>query len=264
MREPLLGFLAAAALLFTLYESTQGASEKEIHVSSEIIELLRDEQQLLRGYELDDPELERIIQRYIDEEVMVREAYARGLDRSDGRIRQRLIGKIDFLIEEEPEDPTAEDLKAFYEAAPENYFYPVTLDTRQILGPSGSLSAENLPALEQDSITPEDLGSVRLFYGTREEELADTLGAEAAKALFSSPIGSWHGPFDTKGGDLLVQVVALNEAAWFSDEKLERFIREDWYIQQRKKLRRAKLDALRKNYQIVIERSEAQESVPSA
>lgn len=253
MREPLLGFLVAAALIFLLYQLTRAPSENTLIVSAELIEVLEEEQRLVRGRELIDSELEEVIQGYIDEEVMVREAYARGLDRGDGRVRQRLIGKIDFLVEEEPTEPTQEDLETLFQAAPDIYRYPPTIDMVQILGRPGTFTEDQIQALVAGKTSPPELGNVRQYYGVLESELSRDLGPDALDSLLSALPGDWLGPFTTPAGDLMVLVSAKKESSSFSEAELARYLREDWYIKQRLKLRREKLDQLRENYRIEIE-----------
>src|SRR5210317_782605 len=67
---------------------------------------------------LPQEELDKMIQDYVREEVLYREAMAMGLDREDYIIKNRMIQKVEFLSEgigELATNITEEDLENFYE-----------------------------------------------------------------------------------------------------------------------------------------------------
>src|SRR5207248_607365 len=64
-----------------------------------------------------------LIQRYIDNEVLYREALALGLDRGDIIVRRRLVQKMEFLTEglDPLPEPTDAELQAYLDAHAERY-----------------------------------------------------------------------------------------------------------------------------------------------
>jgi hypothetical protein len=66
----------------------------------------------------------KVVSDYIDEEVLLREAYREGLDRGDPRIRRWLIDKVEFLLAEEPAEPTPAELDALFREHAEKYRTP--------------------------------------------------------------------------------------------------------------------------------------------
>ena len=103
--EPLLGFALAGGLVFLLYSLMAEPEQDAIVVTADMVTALDRDFQLLNGRPPSADERSALIQRYIDEEILVRAAYAEGLDRRDGRVRQQLISKMTFLIDEEPPEP---------------------------------------------------------------------------------------------------------------------------------------------------------------
>lgn len=68
-------------------------------------------------------ELEGLIQDYVREEVLYREALALGLDRDDTIVRRRLRQKLEFVTEDvaAEADPTDQDLRTYLKAHPETF-----------------------------------------------------------------------------------------------------------------------------------------------
>jgi len=71
----------------------------------------------------DPEELDGLIEAYIREEVMVREALSLGLDRDDAIIRRRLQQKVEFVSEEGAAltRATDDELRAYMAAHPEAF-----------------------------------------------------------------------------------------------------------------------------------------------
>lgn len=111
LREPLLHFLAGGAALFGFFTVTQPArmnipSDKRISVDKE--SLLNFLQYRSKAFQteyfseqlqaMSAEERKRIEDEYIAEELLYREAKALGLEQGDYVIRQRLVQKMRFLI----------------------------------------------------------------------------------------------------------------------------------------------------------------------
>ena len=71
-------------------------------------------------------ELDGLIDEYIREEVLAREATAMGLADRDRVIKRRLVQRVLFLLEDvaETADPTEDELRAYVKAAEERYAEP--------------------------------------------------------------------------------------------------------------------------------------------
>jgi hypothetical protein len=105
LRSPLLHFIVLGALLFAFVE---GRSERQaewksvarrppIELDAGRIDELRGEFSRQVGRAPTPPELERLIASAVDDEILYREAVARGLLERDGGVQTRLIQKMLFL-----------------------------------------------------------------------------------------------------------------------------------------------------------------------
>lgn len=128
-REPLLHFVVAGVILFAAFAYFRGGESADDDRT-----IVVDRRALLTflqyranafdpetfGSALDgmtDTELDELVDAYIDEEILYREARQLGLEASDNIIRQRMVQKMSFLMA----DIAAADLPAD-EAALEAYF----------------------------------------------------------------------------------------------------------------------------------------------
>lgn len=197
-------------------------------------------------------ERERVVSDFIDEEILVREAYRQGLDRGDSRIRRWLIDKIEFLLDEDPGEPTPEDLDALFREKPERYMTPRAFSFDHVFYASGEPEAI-LPRLRAgaDFTRWGDefwLGkSLRRFS---ELELSTTFGSDFTSALSALPLGEWSGPIRSSRGVHFVRVKEKHEPELPSREEIDWALREDWLRNKRQESRARKLAELRARYRI--------------
>ena len=79
-------------------------------------------------------ELQRAFDQYVRSEVLYREALERGLDRNDPVVKMSLVRKITMLgtAQAQAAEPTAEELKAYFELRAERYRVPASLSLMQV------------------------------------------------------------------------------------------------------------------------------------
>ena len=79
-REPVVHFAALSALLFLTYGALQPSEQEALVIERATLEQLEEEQAALLGRPLTEEERQSLIERAIDDAVLLREAYKRGLD----------------------------------------------------------------------------------------------------------------------------------------------------------------------------------------
>ncbi|MFA5938054.1 MAG: hypothetical protein WC809_01765 [Sinimarinibacterium sp.] len=105
LRRPLLHFMVLGALLFTLQrwllpEEPLPFDDTPIRINAAAIAQLRESWLRDSGRAPTAAQLQASLQRYIDDEILVREALGRGLGRSDPVVRERLLRNMRFLYPE--------------------------------------------------------------------------------------------------------------------------------------------------------------------
>ena len=142
LHEPLLHFLLLGLAIFVLSEvfsdSTVARSGQIIQVNRSTLARYAITQRIdlnsdtVEGYldRLAPQELDELVDSFVAQETMLREARALGLDVGDPVVRQRLVSKLRFLLETvdaERSDPSDAELQEYYNAHLADYQQPALL-----------------------------------------------------------------------------------------------------------------------------------------
>ena len=180
---------------------------------------------------VDDDDRQRVLERLIDEELLLQRGLELGLVRSDARVRKDLTqavieGAVAGAGEVRPSD---EELQAFYKAERDFFTQPGRLRVRQIwFKVISAVQAE--PALERARAAVarlragEDFATVRDAVGDHEitplpdaplppAKLVDYLGPTAVKAVAALSPGETSEPVRSATGYHVLQVVEREPAA---------------------------------------------------
>lgn len=139
LREPLLHFLFIGAALFFVFYTTQDRSN--FNQSKDIIVISpSDIDRLAYFFEKtwrrppNDKELRGIVDDYLEEEVLYREALRLGLDKDDTVVRRRMRQKMEFFVNDisEQTEPTTQQLEEFLNNNKENYRVEPAISFQQI------------------------------------------------------------------------------------------------------------------------------------
>lgn len=131
-REPLVHFLLAAAVLYAVYAFWHGGRDDRNRIIVDRGALLRYMQYRAQAFDpatfdaqldaLSAADRQRLIDEYVREEALYRDALALGLDRDDNVMRLRLVQKMSYLLEKPPPEAPAEpDLQAYFAAHRQEY-----------------------------------------------------------------------------------------------------------------------------------------------
>lgn len=265
LREPLVHFLAAGALIFVVLSSRPpDAGERRIVVNEAVVSGLVNRYVQAFRRPPSDEELDGLIRDYVRGEVYYREALRLGLDQDDEVVKKRLRNKMLAIAgaEAEAAQPSDTDLQALLDKDPARYASPprYTLEQRY-LGPDTpalrSAIKAQLGALKPGA-TP-TLPSAPIPLPTRLDDvpaldLAAQFGDEFAAALDKAPLGQWTGPIPSGFG---LHLVKLERRAAPPPPKLadlRQRLENDWRSAAVRKAEDANLNALLEGYDVVIER----------
>src|SRR5712671_1894668 len=221
LRAPLVHFVAGGAALFCVVHGTAIDRSDPIVVTAADVERLRTDYARETGLEPSGADEAALVEKAVDEELLFREAVARGLDRNDRIVRRMLVQKMRLLathVDEQP--PTASELDAFYAAhrdeyrAPERMTFWHVFVSSDVHGPSVRGDAEAVrDALEHAGRPPvgamaagDAFPAAPHVVGKSTTEIAKLFGAAFAAALARVEPGTWSGPLDSPYGAHLVWV----------------------------------------------------------
>jgi parvulin-like peptidyl-prolyl isomerase len=256
-REPLVHFLALAALLFVIYDLLLPAEQERLVIDRASVKAAVDQQAALLGRPLTEDERAAALERAIDDAVLLREAYRRGLDR-DAVVQRHLVQKMRFVLGEEVPEPSEAELRAYLAANRERYRGPptVTLDHVFYADPAGV--PDGLLAQLQNGRSIDGLGDSLSMLGDAlprytVRDLMGLVGPDAARRVFEAPVGEWQGPVQSERGVHFMRVAAHDPPSLPSFEELESYLRQDWIMDQQQRAAASRLAELRRDYRIVVE-----------
>jgi hypothetical protein len=203
----LLHFLVLGALLFVGYSLMQRDDAPEagrIVVTPGKIASLRASFSRVWQRPPSPSELDGLLQDYIREEVLAREAMALGLDRDDTVIRRRLRQKMEFVANDlaAPAEPSEAELEEFLAQHPDLFrVSALQQDAARLLAALHQAGAQaDFPKLGDVTLLSPELTDVPASEVTRQ------FGEAFTREVTQVPEGRWHGPVISSYGMHLVYV----------------------------------------------------------
>ena len=273
LREPLVHFLAIGVALFVIYaywgQQDVAENERTITITTGEINWLTDAWQKRWNRPPTAEERAGLIQQYLREVILYREAVAMGLDKDDTVIRRRLAQKLEFLSQDliSPQPPTENELQSYFETHMDRYRAPDLITMTHVFidpdkrGDRTLVDAEvikkQLQALKeppQDARSYGDPFMLQSYYPERSEaELLKLFGSGFARSVFELTTQQWHGPVLSGYGTHLVYVHDHREAQppVFADVKEQ--VRQQWESDKREQLNEQFVASIVARYDVTIE-----------
>ncbi len=259
LKEPLVHFLFAGLLLFVLFglvDRDSGESDPNVVVVDREA-LLTFVQYRIKAFNptlaqakldaLSDVELERLIDDYVREEVLHREALALGLDEDDYIIRRRLVQKLEFITEgfaEAGARPDEAALRRYFDANKGDYYVEPYVTFTHVffqtedrpLAEARALAEKELVALNRAGVSFADApkhGDRFLYHVNYVERTPDYVGSHFGPAMAEAIFGLepnefvWRGPFESAYGLHLVLLVTNEPGREPALTEVEDRVRED-------------------------------------
>jgi len=276
LREPLLHFMFIGAFIYLLYgvfaEPVAEEDDKTIVVTAGEIEWMQTSWQKRWNRPPTEKEFDGLIQQYIKETVLYREALTMGLNKHDMVIRRRLAQKLEFLAKDLVAliPPTEEELQTYFDTHIQRYTLPAlytfthvfvdpdkredaTLDDAEII-------KEKLIALGDEFGDAGALGDdlmLQNYYPQKDvTEIQKQFGSGFTESLIELAPGQWHGPVLSGFGVHLVYVSEVIESPTPVFADVRENVVADWTLERGEELNKQFYASLREQYTIVIEEPE--------
>lgn len=267
LSEPLVHFLLIGAALFAFYQVTNPVpveTGQTIVITQSRLDNLRAEFQASLQRNPSEEEMTAMINNFLREEVLYREAVRLGLDQNDSVVRDRMRQKMEFLADTSAEllTPTDEDLQAVLDENPEAYSQPGQFAFKQVyLGesPSDDMAREVIDQLDAigDGDGFQDLGQATLLPKemplTIIRNISSTFGAEFAAVLQDLEPGLWTGPVRSAYGLHFVYITDETAAQVPDLDDVRDEVASEWYYIKGSELQDAQAEALLGTYDVIIE-----------
>ena len=154
LREPLVHFLVAGAVLLalsTLLDGGPGRPTRQVLVSSAKLRQLRDTWTAQWGEPPSPAQLQALVDDYLREEILFREAVVTGLDRDDTIIRRHLAQKMEFLAQGAATaiNPTESEVAQYFASHAQQYQTPAKVAFQHVYFSSAQRGAMAATAAAQ-------------------------------------------------------------------------------------------------------------------
>ena len=218
IRDPLFSFIVVGIVLFALDTFSNAGDDDRIEVSQAQIDQLGELWTAQMGRPPTGTELNGLIDNFIKEEIMVREAQKLGLDADDVIIRRRLMQKLTFLTEDIAllEPPTDADLEKHLADNVDRYRIPPTTtfshiyfspDSRANAAADADLARAEMTADSEWRSIGDPFMLRRTYAYVSEVQIKKEFGSAFATAVVDlAPTGEWQGPITSGFGFHLVRV----------------------------------------------------------
>ncbi|MGB0903890.1 MAG: peptidyl-prolyl cis-trans isomerase [Mangrovicoccus sp.] len=255
--DPLVWFLGFGVVIFALNAWRAAPERPVIDISPETAAIVVQNREALIGARLEPDQAARLIGRFADDEILLREAVAVGLHLQDAKIRARLIDKMEYLLASEAPEPRAEDLADLQASNPMRYKTVKRFSfEHRFFGEDRAAAQEALAVYDAGGPMiakgPEAfwLGEDMQAYAT--VQLQTVLGHDFSKSLRDAEPGPWFGPVQSGRGWHLVRLYEVHEPKPLPDADLAARLREDWRALYRQDARDEALERLRQGYEISL------------
>ena len=276
LREPLVHFMFIGAVIYLLYgvfaEPVPEADDKTIVVTAGEVEWMQTAWQKRWNRPPTVAEFDGLMQQYIRETVLYREALTMGLNRHDQVIRRRLAQKLEFLARDLVAliPPTDEELQTYFDEHQDRYQEPVLYTFTQVfIDPDkrGDATLDDAEVIKTSLITKGDaiddpgaLGDdfmLQNYYPEKDPvEIQKLFGSGFTESLVELSPGQWHGPVLSGYGVHLVYISSVNEPPPPDFATVRERVVQDWTTDKGEELNEKFYASLREQYTVVIEEPE--------
>lgn len=261
IREPFVHFVLLGGLLYLLYINFSKPGPTTIVISKQKTQNLIGALEQELGRSLTKAERKQLLEEYVDEEVLLQEAYKQGMDQNDPRIRKRMIDKMKFSLYKTTETPNEKALRTFYEKHKKQYAAGEKISFEHIFFTKSLFKRQNdidsiLSLLNHDA-NPESFGTEfpvgREFASRSRMELIRIFGTSFVNKLENLPLNRWYGPIDSKQGIHFVRVKAKHITGYLPFDAVKPSVLNDYIQWQQKSELQHKIDSIKSGYKIIIE-----------
>lgn len=232
-REPLLHFLFLGLLLFGADHVLNARREdpQTITVGADVQKEVREIFVAGMKREPTPGDMKKLVDRWVDNEVLYREGLSLGLDRGDSTIRERVIFKAMSIARSGLNLPSIDEaqLRAWFEARRDRYDTPARYDFMEavVVGDSTPESLETFASALNGTARSDTQSDLRVFRDRPHTNLVESYGGDFAARLAQIEPGAWHA-VASSAGLRVVRVEAVKPGATARFDDMKDSVHQDW------------------------------------
>jgi len=271
--EPLVHFVLAALAVFVAWNmvsQSRASASRTIRVSHADLERLASLYAAESGALPSKEDMLAMVNDYVRDEALAREARQLGLDQNDTIVTRRLAQKMTFMISDLADDPDPDEqtLRDWYTAHADRFTEPQAItfthvyfseDVRGSKAESDASAALTRLNAGADWQHVGDPFMLQRTYGDLPvREIARLFGPDFAKALAAAPASdAWFGPVRSALGLHLVRVSANMPSRVIPFDEARDAVLADWKDETRRNENEAAVQKIVGRYKVEIEGADA-------
>jgi hypothetical protein len=272
-KEPLVAFFVLGFVVFGLHSLLNRARQEDkdpftVEVTSSDIEWIKSSFEARMKRQPTQKEFQALIDHFIRDEILHREALAMDLDDRDLIIQRRLVQKLTFVFEDLAEtlEPTDDELKKYLEQNRDKYKTPAMISFTQVyFSPEKRETALDdanaaLAGLKAEDSPPEaaaTLGDATMLAASFRQktavEVARALGQAFADKLFATDEKGWQGPIASTFGWHVVYVSERRASKTPEFSSLRDEVKADFMYLRKKEVVDTAYSAAKSRYTVLVE-----------
>jgi peptidyl-prolyl cis-trans isomerase C len=272
VKEPLIQFLIIGACIYGAYAMFGAPQDsdldKTIVVDAARVQSFASQWSQRWNRLPTEQELDGVINAYVRDEILYRQALAMGLGEDDPVTRRRLAQKLEFLTSDVAllKEPATGELEQYFQDHEERHrdpdlvtfshvFFDPDLRDETTLDDAEEVLAQLQAAGVPDPATLDagDRFMLQNYYAAVSElEIRRQLGSGFTESVMQLEPRQWHGPVLSGYGVHLVYIYDFQQAAPPAFEAVQKSVLQDWQTEQQAAFNAEFFESLRKRYEVVI------------
>nr|WP_321359293.1 peptidylprolyl isomerase [uncultured Hyphomonas sp.] len=269
LREPLVHFILAALAVFIAWNVVASGRVDEartIRVSGADLERLASIYTAEAGTLPSGEDMVAMVNDYVRDEALAREAKRLGLDEGDTIVTRRLAQKMTFMVADLAREETPDDavLREWYETHADRFTEPQRITFRHVFfseDARGASAASDAEAVLGELNTGKDWREAgdpfmlqRAYGDLPLREIVRLFGGDFAQTLAATPASDmWTGPIRSALGVHLVQVSANEPPRLQPFEDVKEAVLADWQDQTRRAANEQAIQDIIARYKVEVE-----------
>lgn len=254
--EPTTHFFAIALAIFALYWWADSRNGNLLEIDQREIDARLFMQEMSVGEPLSEEQRDFITSSYVEEQILVQEALALGLD-NDARIHDLLAQKMRHVLSGDIIQPTAEELQNYYAQNLNRYREPPTANVEELVLNSRDPVAGEIRSLLESAASSADIialaeGDASAIAGVSEQDLRNIFDADFASRVFAATADEWTGPFISNRGQHWLRVTDRTPEYLPTLEGVSDRVRLEWIAEEEEARLQDSINALWNKYTVRI------------
>ncbi len=256
LHDPIFHFAVLGCFLFGLHAMLSPDQKPTIRVDPKIVDALLQERAALMQRTQTAQDRQEVIDGYIADEVLLHEAYRRGLDKSP-RIRAQLIQAMRFALSSEPPTPNEPTLRAYFAANRERFARPPTMSLTQVFVRSGQERADDILTKLNSADDPGRLSELDMNHASSlrtatSEDIARVFDRNTAEVVSAIDDNRWHGPYQSPRGTFFIRVDERQPATSPSYEQLASHLADEWTMVRQEEIIERQVAEIARGFTVIL------------